>query len=118
MIDGKVVPNALSFCLSPGLAQFLGITADSPDREQVVRKASPVTYVSKGMPPYLFIHGTKDFNVPFEQSTLMCTEMKKAGAACEVILVEGGGHGFGAWDQDPMMAGYKPAMCTRCLGLS
>jgi len=112
MIDGKVVPNAGGFCLSPGLSSFLGITEHSFNREDVVRMASPVTYVRKDMPPYLFIHGTKDFNVPYEQSVLMCEAMKKAGAVCEVILVEGGGHGFGAWDHDEKMAGYKTAMVS------
>lgn len=33
--------------------------------------------------------------------------MKKAGARCDLIRVEGGGHGFGAWDRDPAMSGYK-----------
>ena len=59
------------------------------------------------MPPYLLIHGDKDFNVPIEQSERMLEIMKKAGARCELIRVEGGGHGFGAWDKDPAMAGYR-----------
>jgi alpha-L-fucosidase 2 len=112
MIDGKVVPNPSGFCLSPGLSKFLGITVDSPNRETVVRAASPVAHITKDMPPYLFIHGTKDLNVPYEQSVRMCTAMKKAGARCEVILVKGGGHGFGAWDKDETMAGYKPALLS------
>ena len=112
MIDGKVAPNVAAFCLSPGLAKFLGITADSANREAVVRAASPVTHIYEDMPPYLFVHGTKDFNVPYEQSVRMCTAMKKAGAKCDVILVEGGGHGFGAWDKTEAMAGYKPALLS------
>src|SRR6266446_5853013 len=32
------------------------------------------------------------------------------GAQCELIRVEGGGHGFGAWDKDPAMAGYRQQM--------
>jgi len=112
MIDGRVVANPAGFCLSPGLSKFLGITVASTDRESVVRAASPVTHVYKEMPPYLFVHGTKDFNVPYEQSVRMCTAMKKVGATCEVILVEGGGHGFGAWDKDETMAGYKPALLS------
>lgn len=112
MIDGKVVPNPGPMCLSPGLSKFLGITAESSDREEVVRKASPATYIHKGMPPYLFLHGTEDFNLPYEQSVRMCDAMKKAGAQCDVILVEGGGHGFGAWDKESKKAGYKQSMLS------
>jgi len=110
MIDGKVVPDPGPMCLSPGLAQFLGIAAASPNADEVVRKASPATYVRKNMPPYLLIHGDKDFNVPIEQSERMLEIMKKAGVQCELIRVEGGGHGFGAWDKDPAMAGYRQQM--------
>ena len=31
-------------------------------------------------------------------------------ARCELIRVEGGGHGFAAWDKDPAMAGYRQQM--------
>jgi len=110
MIDGKVVENPGPLCLSPGLAKFLGITSSSPNAEEVVRKASPATYVRKKMPAYLLIHGTKDFNVPFEQSERMRDAMKSAGAQCELIRVEGGGHGFGEWDKHPSMSGYKQQM--------
>lgn len=110
MVDGRVVENPGPMCLSPGLEKFLGITAASPNAEAVVRRASPVIYVSKKTPAYLLIHGTKDFNVPYEQSERMLAAMKKAGARCELIRVEGGGHGFGAWDKDPSMSGYKQKM--------
>jgi alpha-L-fucosidase 2 len=110
MVDGKVVDQPGPMCLSPGLAKFLGISAGSPNAEEVVRQASPATYVRRGMPAYLLIHGTKDFNVPFEQSERMKAAMKKAGADCELIRVEGGGHGFGEWDKHPSMSGYKQQM--------
>jgi alpha-L-fucosidase 2 len=110
MIDGKVVENPGPLCLSPGLAKFLGITATSPNAEEVVRKASPATYIRKQMPAYLLIHGTKDFSVPYDQSERMLAAMKAAGAKCELVRVEGGGHGFGEWDKHPSMSGYKQQM--------
>ncbi len=110
MVDGHVVENPGPMCLSPGLEKFLGVTAKSPNAEEVVKKASPTTYVRKNMPAYLLIHGTKDFNVPYEQSERMLEAMNKAGARCELIRVEGGGHGFGAWDKDPSMSGYRQRM--------
>jgi hypothetical protein len=36
--------------------------------------------------------------------------MKKAGAECEVITVEGGRHGMGSWAQIPSSAHWKPEM--------
>jgi alpha-L-fucosidase 2 len=112
MIDGKVIPDPGPLCLSPGLSKFLGVTAASPNAGKVVREASPATYIRKDMPAYLLVHGTKDLNVPYEQSVVMCNAMKKAGARCELITVEGGGHGFGAWDKDPAMSSYREKLQT------
>jgi alpha-L-fucosidase 2 len=87
---------------SKNLSQFLG-AIDAAD-------ASPITYVQKGMPPYLFIHGTSDKTVPFEQSTVMCDRMKAAGARCEVFPVAGAPHGVEGWEKDPAWLGYKKKM--------
>ena len=52
---------------------------------------SPIFAVHKGMAPFLCIHGTKDDQVSFGQSPAMCEAMKKVGASCELIPIEGGG---------------------------
>ena len=70
---------------------------------------SPIFAVHKGMPPFLCIHGTKDDQVSFEQSTAMCDAMHQAGAKCELVTIEGGGHGMGGW-RDPGMQHWKPEM--------
>ncbi len=105
VMDGKVIHTAQpTVCLSPGLKAFLDINDVNADTAKVIREASPVTYVSKDMPPYLLVHGDKDLNVPYEQSVLMCAAMKEVGANCEILTVKGGGHG--GWDEDPSMQGY------------
>lgn len=72
---------------------------------------SPIDNVRRSMPPFLFIHGTADSLVPFEQSSDMCERMKKAGATCEIYPVEGGGHGIRWWESSPKLAsGYKAKM--------
>jgi hypothetical protein len=38
---------------------------------------SPIFAVHKGMPPFLCIHGTKDDQVSYDQSTAMCDAMHK-----------------------------------------
>jgi acetyl esterase len=96
---------------SPGLKDFIGLKSwQQPDAIERLRVASPTTYIHKGMPPFLFIQGTDDEQVPYEQSPQMCEAMKKAGAKCEVITVQGGRHGMGNWDGDPAKAHWKPEM--------
>ena len=110
MVDGKVVPSQDGLCLSPGLSKFLGISKPGPEAERIIHDASPATYIQKDMPPYLLIHGSKDFNVPIEQSVLMCAAMKKAGANCELISIEGGGHGRGSLEKAGGPDAFQPAM--------
>lgn len=72
---------------------------------------SPVNHVQSGMPPFLFIHGTADSLVPYQQSVDMCDRMRKAGATCEIVPVEGGGHGIRWWESSPRLAAsYKQKM--------
>jgi acetyl esterase len=74
-----------------------------------LKEISPIHAVHKGMPPYLEIHGTRDDQVPYEQSTLMCDAMKKSGVPCEIITIEAGGHGMGGW-KDADQQHYKAEM--------
>jgi acetyl esterase len=70
---------------------------------------SPLFAVHKGMAPFLCIHGTKDDQVLYDQSPAMCAAMRKVGASCELITVEGGGHGMSSW-KAPEMQHWKPEM--------
>jgi alpha-L-fucosidase 2 len=70
---------------------------------------SPIFAVHKGMPPFLCIHGTKDDQVSYGQSVAMCDAMHKVGAVCELITIEGGGHGMGGWRAEEMQH-WKPGM--------
>ena len=70
---------------------------------------APIAGVHQGMPPFLCIHGTEDDQVSYRQSIEMCDAMHKVGAACEVVTVEGGGHGMSGW-QAPEMQHWKTDM--------
>ncbi len=96
--------------LSDSVKAFLGVSELNDKTRRVLREASPITYVKKGMPPFLLIHGTKDPLVPYEQSVKMCEKIKSAGASCEVFTVEGAGHGVGNWEKDPAFLPYKEKM--------
>lgn len=81
---------------------LFGLTELNDTAWKVLRDASPLTHVQKGLPPFLLIHGTKDDKVPFEQSLKFQEKMKVAGNACDLIVVEGGAHGMGGWEKiDP-----------------
>lgn len=92
------------------LRQFLGIDRLDDAGKAKLKEASPITYVKKGLPPFLFIHGTKDAAVPYEQSPLMCDKLKAAGNRCEVFTVEGAPHGIGGWEKNPEWQAYKKKM--------
>jgi acetyl esterase len=74
-----------------------------------LRAISPIGGVHAGMAPFLCIHGTKDDQVAYEQSTEMCDAMHKVGASCQLITIEGGGHGMGGW-RAPDMQHWKAEM--------
>lgn len=93
--------------LSENAKQFLGAAAQS---EKGRAQASALTYVSPNAPPFLFIHGTKDAQVPYEHSPRLCEALRAAGARCEVFTIEGAPHGVGPWENEPAFQTYKEKM--------
>jgi acetyl esterase/lipase len=67
---------------------------EQPNRMELARRLSPISYVRKGLPPVLAIHGDADSVVPFDQSVRLTSALKSAGADAELIVVPGGQHGF------------------------
>jgi acetyl esterase len=94
----------------PMIEAFTGVSDLDPEGLKRLRQASPATFVSKAMPPYLLIHGTADATVPYAQSVEMCQSMEKAGASCELYTVEGAGHGVGSWENETRWQAYKAKM--------
>jgi len=74
-----------------------------------LNKLAPITAVHKGMPPFLCIAGNKDDQVAYEQSTTFCDAIRATGTACQLITIEGGGHGMSRW-RAPEMQHWKPEM--------
>ena len=74
-----------------------------------LKEISPNEAIHKGMPPFLEIHGTRDDQVPYEQSTMMCDALHKVGVACQIITIEAGGHGMSSW-KDADQQHYKAEM--------
>ena len=107
IMDGRAEPIPAGGCLSPGLKALLNVAAATPDTMPIIRAASAVTYVRKDMPPYLLIHGTREFYVPYEQAVSMHDQMQRAGADCTLISILGGSHGTGGWEKLPQAKEYK-----------
>jgi acetyl esterase len=92
-----------------GSSRFFGAEQSDAAGLAKLHDISPIFAVHKGMPPFLAIHGTKDDQVVYEQSIDMCNAMHKVGAVCDLITIEGGGHGKGGW-KAPEMQHWKPEM--------
>src|SRR5712691_9168867 len=94
LLDG---PNKKPFPESwPYTVQWLG---NQPNRADVAKAASPLTYVRAGVPPVISIHGDQDPLVPYTHSVRLLDALQKAGVARELVTVPGGGHGNFAPDQ-------------------
>ncbi len=72
---------------------FVSIT-DTEKRLAIAKEISPVNSVSADDPPVLIVHGDKDVLVPKQQSESIIAKLKEAKVPCELIIKEGGGHGW------------------------
>jgi len=69
----------------------------------------PVKNVTSDYPPTLMIHGTKDTDVPYEQSVMMAKQLKQHGVEHQLVTIPGGEHGLGGGDPKLIDAAYKSA---------
>jgi acetyl esterase/lipase len=64
-----------------------------PNREEIARRVSPLTYVRPGLPPILSIQGDADPTVPYSHSLRLRDALNKAGVPNELVTIPGGKHG-------------------------
>lgn len=67
--------------------------AGQPNKDEIARRVSPLTYVHPGLPPILTIHGDADPTVPYPQALRFHEALTKAGVDNKLITVPGGKHG-------------------------
>ena len=78
----------------PVVNRFLGGAA--AELGEAARRASPISYVRRELPPMLIMQGTEDFRVDRRtQTDPMIAALEKAQTPFEVLFVEGGKHGMG-----------------------
>jgi acetyl esterase/lipase len=91
--DTNVSPFIL-YCRQQGLWPK-EVTGHDPDSEPKAFDAfCPIRNVSPKYPPTLLIHGTKDTDVPYEQSTKMAKELARQGVEHGLLTIPEGGHGL------------------------
>ena len=61
-------------------------------QSEILRRASPLTYVSKSAPPFLILHGEKDDIVPPAQSYILYNKLVSANVPASLVMVENAGH--------------------------
>jgi acetyl esterase len=91
--------------LGESMTALLGLTELNDDSWKRLREVSASSFVHKGLPPYLLIHGDKDSIVSYEQSVRFQRQMQASGNQCDLITIPGGGHGMGGWDR--LKSDYK-----------
>ena len=75
------------------VAQFVGGTID--EVPGLYHAASPLSHVTAGAPPYLFVHGDDDWFVDFTaQEQPMQAALDAVGTATHLLRIPGGGHVF------------------------
>ena len=75
--------------MQPYAVAWLG---NAPDREQIAKQVSPLTYVREGLPPVLTIHGDADATVPYSQSVRLHKALTDVGVSNELMTIHGGQH--------------------------
>jgi acetyl esterase/lipase len=84
------------------------VAGHDPDTEpKAFDPFCPVRNVSPSYPPTMLIHGTKDTDVPYEQSVLMANELARKSVEHEFITIPDGGHGLGNVDPEIVSKTYE-----------
>jgi acetyl esterase/lipase len=88
-------PSDLTVVFQGANTQLLGQVFGTTDHNSdIVKRASPVTWVSSNDPPFLILHGEKDTLVPPSQSKILYNRLTAAGVPATLTMVKNAGHGF------------------------
>jgi acetyl esterase/lipase len=64
-----------------------------PNRMEIARRVSPLTYVRADLPPILTIHGDADPTVPYTHAQRLHKALTDAGVSNQLLTIPGGHHG-------------------------
>lgn len=88
-------PNTLNHKLEDSPEGMVMGGVNLRENEELRKRLSVVTYVTKEteIPPVLIMHGTKDFTVNTQQSTVLYRRLKACGKTAEYYMIDGAVHG-------------------------
>ena len=69
-----------------------------PDRMDLARQLSPVTYVRRGLPPIITVHGDLDQLVPYPEAVRLHKALDEAQVPNQLVTISGGKHG--SWTRE------------------
>jgi acetyl esterase/lipase len=88
--------------------------ASLPNREEVARRVSPLTYVRPGLPAVFTIQGDRDTLVPYAQAERLHAALTRAGVPNRLLTIPGGGHGgFSAEQMTAAFAAIKQFLAAQ-----
>jgi acetyl esterase/lipase len=95
-------PTDLTYYLQPPhtMPWALEWFGSNPERMEVARRISPLTYVRSGLPPTITIHGEADRSVPYEQSVRLHDALDRVGVPHRLVGVPDAPHGWENWSPD------------------
>lgn len=85
---------------SPSLQNLFGVTKElTPETRKILADCSPLSYVRKGMPPVLIVHGDQDKTVPLTMSQAYIARLRELGVEAELIVRPGVPHSLVAGEK-------------------
>ena len=76
------------------IERIVGYSYDDSDRGEAFAEASPINYIDRRGPSFLFLLADYEHFFPHEHIHLMSEKIRHCGGEVEVILIEGTEHGF------------------------
>jgi acetyl esterase/lipase len=73
-----------------------------PDRMELARRLSPLTYIRSGLPPIISLHGDGDPVVPSEQAVRLHQALDHVGVPNQLVMFRA--HQHGAWTREQNLA--------------
>lgn len=98
------------YCRQQGLWTTNVAGIDPRMQDAALTRFCPVRNVTRDYPPTLFIHGTHDTDVPFEQSVETDRELARSGVEHKLIAIPNAGHGIGDGDPKLVASAFNEAM--------
>jgi len=85
--------------------KWFGVQPSKEAELNLAKRVSPLSYVRKGVPPVLTLHGDADQTVPYSHGVRLHEALTKAGAQSTLHTIAKGGHG--GFSREATLEAYK-----------